>query len=119
MHELAVCQALLAEVGEQAKAQAPARVVSVTVQIGPLSGVVPELLQRAYDLAKAGTVAEGASLLIEAAEVRVYCAACDTETAARPNRLVCARCGDWRTRLRAGDELVLRTIEFIGEERVH
>jgi hydrogenase nickel incorporation protein HypA/HybF len=119
MHELAVCQALLDEIDVQAASRAPARVATVTVQIGPLSGVVPELLREAYQFAKLGTVAADAALVIEPAEVRVYCAACETETAARANRLVCGRCGNWRTRLLAGDELVLRTIEFVRQERMH
>jgi hydrogenase nickel incorporation protein HypA/HybF len=112
MHELAICQALLDEIGAQAAAHSPARVASVTVELGPLSGVVPELFRQAYEFAKVGSVAGNATLLIKATEVRVYCSECESETAARPNRLVCGVCGNWRTRLRAGDELLLRAIEF-------
>lgn len=119
MHELAVCQALIDEIGAQAAKHGPARVAAVTVEVGPLSGVVPELLHQAYEFAKVGTVARDASLVIEPAEIRVYCDECQLATAARPNRLVCGRCGNWRTRLLGGDELLLRTIEFARDDGVH
>ena len=119
MHELAVCQALIAELDAHAEAHEPARIASVTVQIGPLSGVVPDLLKRAYELAREGTVAAEAALIVEDMSVRVYCSICDLETVAMPNNLVCGRCGNWCTRLRSGDELVLRAIEFVGEDGLH
>lgn len=110
MHELAICQALIDQVQDLARSRGATRVSGITLDVGPLSGVVPDLLHTAFTVARAGTVAETARLDIQTAPVRVWCPACETESAARVNRLVCAHCGDWRTQLRSGDELLLRSV---------
>jgi hydrogenase nickel incorporation protein HypA/HybF len=111
MHELAICQALLAQVEDIAREHA-ARVNRVRLAVGPLSGVEPRLLERAYALACAGTAAEGSELDIDDAPVRVRCRSCGAESAASANRLLCAACGDWRTELASGDELLLVKVEL-------
>jgi len=111
MHELAICQALIAQVEDIAAPRA-ARVRRVHVGIGPLAGVEARLLEDAYPLACAGTCAEGSQLAVEAVRIRVRCRGCGAETAATPNRLVCSACGDWRTDLVAGNELLLLRIEL-------
>jgi hydrogenase nickel incorporation protein HypA/HybF len=111
MHELAICQALLEQVGRLAREHG-ASVSRVLIRVGPLSGVEPMLLERAYALACAGTAAEGSELAIERAPVRVRCRSCGAETAACANRLLCASCGDWRTDLASGDELVLLSVDM-------
>jgi len=112
MHELAVCQALLNEVQRVAGATPAGPVMRVTLRIGPLSGVEPHLLQRAFEVARAGGIAAEAELRIEPAPVRVECLLCHGVSDAAPNRLLCAHCGAWRTRVVAGDELVLQRVEF-------
>jgi len=111
MHELAICQALLARVESIAREYA-ASVTRVRVSIGPLSGVEPGLLERAYPIACAGTAAEGSELAIERAPVRVRCRSCGVESAASANRLLCGACGDWHTDLASGDELLLLNVEL-------
>jgi len=118
MHELAVCQALLDEVERIARAQHAERVAAVRVRVGVLAGVEPELLQRAYEVARAGTLAEGAALAIEDSPVRVYCQRCGNESAASAQRLLCAVCGDWRTKVIAGDELMLMSVDLVAADRV-
>lgn len=111
MHELAICQALLEQVEAIARQHA-AHVCRVRVAVGPLSGVEPQLLQRAYELACTGTAAEGSALIIDATPVRVRCRTCGVESTASANRLLCGACGDWRTDLASGDELLLMKVEL-------
>jgi hydrogenase nickel incorporation protein HypA/HybF len=111
MHELSVCQALIAKV-ERIATEKQAQVYSITLKIGPLSGVEPALLEQAYPLAVAGTVLSAARLVIESLPVRVHCQRCDQDTVAAPNRMLCAACGDWHTRLLSGDELLLSSVEL-------
>lgn len=110
MHELAICQALIDQVTDVARRNNAGRVSEILLDVGPLSGVVAELLTNAFPIAAAGSVAEGARLTVASAPVRVWCRTCKAESAASINRLVCARCGDWRTELRSGDELLLRSV---------
>lgn len=112
MHELAVCQGMLDQVEAVAAARGATAVSRVVVRIGPLSGVEPALLENAFTLARAGTLAEGAILEIERVPVRITCRSCGAESETAPNRLVCADCGGFRTRLISGDELQLVSLDL-------
>ena len=50
MHELSVCQALVDQLEALGKEQQAVRVVKLLVGIGPLSGVEPPLLERAFEI---------------------------------------------------------------------
>ncbi len=95
------------------------QVTEIELGIGPLSGVEPELLRRAWPLACAGSIAADASLTINSLPVRVRCGTCDCETEALPNRLVCGRCGDWRTSLVSGNELLLISLSVEVNSKVN
>jgi hydrogenase nickel incorporation protein HypA/HybF len=115
MHELAVCQALLEQVERVARENDARRVVSIVIEVGPLSGIEPRLLEHAYPLAAAGTIAEHASLRVETPPVRVRCRSCGAETDAQPNRIVCGGCGDWQVDVTGGEELLLKRVEIEAE----
>jgi len=117
MHELAICQALIRQVVELADERSAASVYDIHVSVGPLSGVEPQLLQSAFPIAAAGTIADGAVLHIEDMSVRVYCPDCDVESEVAVNRLLCGQCGGWQTRLVSGDELLLARVELELPER--
>ena len=112
MHELSVCLSLMQQVEQIAIEQNAQRVTKIVLNIGPLSGVEPELLRHAYPLATAGTVAAKAVLVIESADIVVRCSQCEAESKATANRLLCAACGDYRTQVIAGDELTLMRVEL-------
>lgn len=115
MHELSICQALISQLETIAREQSAAEVSRVALGIGPLSGVEPALVQQAYPIAAAGSVAENAVLTVEACPIRVRCSQCGKDSDATANRLLCAHCGDWRTELLSGDELLLMQVEFTRE----
>lgn len=116
MHELSVCLALMKQV-ERVAAEHGARTVErIRLQIGPLSGVEPALLKKAFPLAAAGTVADAALLDIETGPVVVRCTCCDSETEVLPNRLLCGQCGDFRTRVIRGEEMLLQSMDLDLQE---
>jgi hydrogenase nickel incorporation protein HypA/HybF len=119
MHELAVCQALLEQVESLAAEHRAVGVTEIVVRIGPLSGVEPPLLEQAYEIARAGTVAAAAELVLEPAPLVVHCDRCDHDADVGTNRLVCPRCGNWRTTLVSGDELLLARLELETPTTVH
>ena len=112
MHELSVCYALLDQVEKIARDRNASSVSKIVLKLGPLSGVEIDLLRRAYPLAATGTVAEDAELAIEEADVVVHCSQCGAESSALPNRLLCAQCGDYRTRIVSGDDMILQRVEL-------
>ena len=76
MHELSIAQALLDEIEAAARSRQALRVAAATVSVGPLSGVEPELLVRAFEMARrTRLVTLDTELTLETAEVRVACSA--------------------------------------------
>jgi hydrogenase nickel incorporation protein HypA/HybF len=112
MHELSLCQALLSQVETLATQHHAQQIISITVRLGPLGGVVPELLEQAFTLAREGTVAARAHLILETLPIRVHCQSCGADSEARPNNLICGVCGDWHTKLLSGDEMLLTSVEL-------
>jgi hydrogenase nickel incorporation protein HypA/HybF len=112
MHELSVCQALIEQVERVARQNEASRVLSIVITVGPLSGVEPQLLEHAYPLAAAGTVAEHATLTIETVPVSVRCRTCGATTDAQANRIVCGACGDWQVDVVGGEEMILKQVEI-------
>jgi hydrogenase nickel incorporation protein HypA/HybF len=113
MHELSICQALLAQIETLATRHRAQQVVLIKVQIGPLAGVEPHLLTQAFALAQVGTLAAQAKLVLETLPVRVRCQSCDQESETSSNQLICHHCGDWHTELLSGDEMLLASVELM------
>ncbi|MGI9265722.1 MAG: hydrogenase maturation nickel metallochaperone HypA [Gammaproteobacteria bacterium] len=112
MHELSVCLALMEQVRNVAAKHEALKVETIYLRIGPLSGIEAPLLKNAFPIAAAGTVAEGAALVVEQSDIVVHCTQCEAESTVKPNRLLCSQCGDFRTRLVSGDEMLLERLEL-------
>ena len=112
MHELSVCLSILDQVRSLAAERNANRVQRIELRIGPLSGVEVDLLRSAWPMASAGTIAVDADLQIDEADIVVRCESCSSETAAVANRLVCGECGDFRTTVISGDEMILQRVEL-------
>ncbi len=112
MHELSVCLALLDKVQQIATEHGATRVTRIEVKLGPLSGVEAPLLENAYPLAAAGTIAESAEFSIDVVPIRVHCSQCDAESEAEANNLICRACGDYRTKVVSGEDLLLQRVEL-------
>ena len=114
MHELSVCEALLDQVRATATANQASSVGRITVRLGPLCGVEPDLLAQAFTIARNGPMTDQAELLIERSAIRLRCRDCGNENEAEPNRLLCRACNGYRIDLISGDELLLARVELHG-----
>ena len=99
-----------------AKAHHAEKIVRIIVRIGPLSGIEPLLLESAFSISRAGTLAEEAEFLTEALPIRVLCNSCGAESEAVVNNLVCGSCGGYNTKLLSGDELILARVELANAD---
>lgn len=113
MHEMSLCQALLNQVEQVAQQHNARQISSITVRIGPLAGVEAALLAQAFSIAKLGSCAEHAELILESLPITVRCRLCQAESTVEVNRLLCAACGSWQTQLLSGDELLLASVELV------
>lgn len=113
MHELSLCQNLIDQLTDLANTHNAVAVARVEVQVGVLSGVEAQLLQSAFTLARAGTVADAAELTTEVTTPRVSCRSCGAESDTPPNNLCCRACDSFDTKLIRGHELILARVELV------
>ena len=107
MHEMAITQsvvdAIVTRLGDAA-------VKTVRLEIGRLSGVVPDAVRFCFDLVTAGTSLDGAELEIDEPHGRVACRGCGTEFDSDEVLALCP-CGSADVELLRGRELRIRSVE--------
>jgi len=116
MHELSICQQMMIQLKDIALQNQASSIESITLKIGPLSGVEAALLKQAFPYAAAGSVAENAELIIEEVPLVIQCKQCGSKTATAPNKLMCGTCGDYHTQLLSGDEMLLSSVELSKDD---
>lgn len=79
MHELSIIQNVVSVAVEAAEEAHASRVLSVTLRVGALAGVVRDALLFSYDVASAGTLLEGSKLLVEELPVVIHCPQCQQD----------------------------------------
>jgi len=108
---------LVAEVYRIARETADSRgggpLESVTVVVGELAAVEPDLLEFAWSSLVSGTADESSRLVVEFRRARQLCAACGeiAERAAGSWLRLCPRCSG-ALAVRGGDELDVRSVVF-------
>ena len=111
MHELGLAQALIEKVVEVALQEGASKVTSVRVVIGALCGVEREPFEFCFPLVAEGTVAEGASLVVDAEPLRVKCRACGEQTEPQMVDIRCVGCGSREIEVVAGRDFLVRSME--------
>src|SRR4051812_41244835 len=112
MHEIGLMQRMV-EVALERAANARARQVQrVTVRVGVESGVVPDVIAFAFDMATRGTIAEGAELQIEEVPVACFCVACALDFAPADALHECPSCHRLWADVRHGREFELASLEI-------
>jgi hydrogenase nickel incorporation protein HypA/HybF len=109
MHELAITESVVAAVSERI---GPERVGRVVLEIGLLSGVVPDAVRFCFEICAAGTILDGASLEIREVQGRARCGACGGEVELDFPAGVC-RCGSPELEIVNGRELRIVEVEVI------
>jgi len=112
LHELGITQSIV-EIAEQtARQQLANKVLSVTVELGSLSGVVPEALEFCYEACSHGTLLEGSQLRIERIAARACCRVCHLEYPMDDLLACCPACGGFAGDLLCGEELRIKEMEI-------
>jgi hydrogenase nickel incorporation protein HypA/HybF len=112
MHELSLMESVRELAVEQARAHGAARIEAITLRIGSLAGVEPEALRFAHEVVMAGSLAEGAQLMIELVPAQCFCEPCGAPFAAEQGDCLCPRCGSLSRRLLQGRELEMASLQL-------
>jgi len=112
MHELSIVANLFEILEEKAKEQKAKKIVTVKLQVGALSGVVPEFLETAFNIYKKETIADKARLEIEEIPLKIQCQKCHEEMVKDDFIFICSKCGSRELNTLSGTELLLEKIEM-------
>ncbi len=112
MHELSLVVSVFEVLEEQAREHGACRVTRVVLKVGIMAGVVPELLESAFDMYKKGTIAASARLEIVPVPVRLRCPDCGGEAVREESDFACAACGSRRVEIIEGRDLFVETVDL-------
>ncbi len=110
MHEYSLVLSLLERVEGVVREHNATRVKGLRLQVGKLSGVEPELLVSAYEIAREGTLCAEAELEIQCVEPRWTCPRCGVELGMQ-QMLRCEACQEGGS-LVAGGEILLTSLDL-------
>lgn len=116
MHELSVTKDILNIVLKYADMNDVNGVKKITLEIGELSDMVEEWLQRYFDMVSKGTVAEGAVLAVSRVPVGIRCESCTAEFPVdlrSEEMLKCPECGSDNLWVISGAEYTVKSMEVI------
>ncbi|HXE94865.1 MAG TPA: hydrogenase maturation nickel metallochaperone HypA [Dongiaceae bacterium] len=108
MHEMSITQGIIELCLEHAGKR---RILSLEVEIGELSSVVPEAIEFCFEACSRETLLEGAQLVIIRIPGVGQCLECGRETPLTELYGSCRHCGSNRVTILAGEELRVREIE--------
>lgn len=107
MHELTLADSLIMAIRDQL---GEARVRSVTIEVGKLSGVVPEALTFAFEICTKDTLLTDTVLIVDDVPATARCEECGV--VAQIDSFVAARrCGSVDLKLLTGQELRIKSVE--------
>ena len=113
MHELSIANSLVDLASESAIKAGASRVLEVRIRLGALSGVVRGALEFSYEIAAAGTMLEGSTLVVRELPVRIFCPVCCEENDLPSiQSFCCPKCGTLTGDIRQGRELEIEAIEI-------
>ncbi len=111
MHEMGVTFHIADSVVKVAEENQAGRVLSVTVQLGEVSTVLPDYLTDMWNWnCKRVPILNDCELLIEEIPAVTYCTACAKTYDTVPQGRICPYCGSERTYLLQGSEVVIKEI---------
>lgn len=112
MHELSIIANLFEILEEKAREKKAKKITLVKLQVGALSGVVPEFLKTAFDIYKKDTIGAEARLEIEEVPLEVECQECHQKSVKDDFVFICERCGATKLKTLKGTELLLEKMEL-------
>lgn len=116
MHELGVVFHCIKEVNKIAAENGVSRVNSVTVEIGEVSTILPDLFEDCWNWAvKKETVLKDAKVIIETLPAVTHCENCLKDYPTVQYGKTCPYCGSGETYLLTGNELSIKQIEVFDE----
>jgi hydrogenase nickel incorporation protein HypA/HybF len=108
MHEMSITQGIVEICENSADGR---QVLSVTIEIGELSSVIPEAVEFCFEASVRDSALEGTRLIIERVPALGRCLTCFAEFHVRAYYDACPSCGNYGVDILTGDELRVKELE--------
>jgi hydrogenase nickel incorporation protein HypA/HybF len=106
MHEASIAISLIETVSELCQKEGYNSIESVRLKVGRAAGILPDALLFAFDVAKAGTIASQAELLIEYVALGGFCIECGSQFESEERYIFsCPDCKSSAIKITRGDEM--------------
>ena len=110
MHELGLCDAMLKMIRGIAEENGLDGINSVTVEIGSLSGVMPNFMTDCWEAVVDGTEYSDTELIVETVMGEAECLDCGKVFEADLESLVCPECGGRKLTPISGRDMTIKEI---------
>ena len=111
MHELGITQNIVDIAQQHALEQGAQKVLSVTVMVGDLSGVIADAMEFCFEVCCKDTLLEQAELIIQRIPGRGRCRDCGTDIELDTTTFSCPACGSFALETVSGQELSIKEME--------
>ncbi|MDY6934701.1 MAG: hydrogenase maturation nickel metallochaperone HypA [Spirochaetota bacterium] len=113
MHELSIMSSILDIVTDYANRNNANRILSINLEIGELSDIIPHWMQQYFDIISNGTIAENAKLVIDKIPAFIRCVDCGAEFRLSGDdwQFFCPKCESTDVQMLSGREFTVKSIE--------
>lgn len=112
MHELSIAEAIIESTLNELEKCGGGKVEEVGIRLGSLSGVMPDALEFAYEIAVRETPLQGSLIKMEIVPATGTCNDCGTECSFEITPFCCPACGSFNIDLKGGYELDITSIKI-------
>ncbi len=114
MHEISLVQGMLQQLSELAENNGASKILRITMEIGPLSGVVVDSFQFGFDILSAEDNLTGdAELIINIPPVAYGCTKCSHKVETKDEKPDgCPKCGELFLIPEGGNDIILQQVEM-------
>ncbi|MEI7449695.1 MAG: hydrogenase maturation nickel metallochaperone HypA [Desulfomonile sp.] len=113
MHEMAIVQSIIDILEQQARIHEARKVISVKLEFGALTAVLPSAVNFAFEILSKGGFTEGAQLDITIIPIKVFCPDCVKELVLEEYQPFCPVCSSPALKIVEGrDEMRIASMEI-------
>lgn len=111
MHEMSIAESILDIVRETLRNNEQGKLLSVTVEIGELTAVIPESLDFCFQALVEETPYKGAKLVIKNVPLKGKCVKCKKDFPIKNYAFICPFCESLEVQVTGGQELKVTELE--------
>jgi hydrogenase nickel incorporation protein HypA/HybF len=112
MHEASIAISLIETVSDICRKEGYDSIESVRLKVGKAAGILPDALLFAFDMAKAGTPADKAELVIEYVLLGGFCQDCGAKFESEERYIFCCpECKSAAIKITKGDEMQIMDMD--------